>query len=105
LIQRHARLHRGGHGLLVDVDHAAAVRAEIEHHREVDTLPCKTGATAARQQRQAALGAETHHAFGRLHAVQHHHADGFHLEDAGVGGVQHAVMTTEAHIARSQQSQ
>ena len=105
LIQRHARLHRGGHGLLVDVDHAAAVRAEVEHHREVDTLPSKAGATTARQQRQAAFGAETHHALGRLHAVQHHHADGFHLEDAGVGGVQHAVMTTEAHIAGSQESQ
>ena len=105
LIQRHARLHRGGHGLLVDVDHAAAVRAEVEHHREVHALPRQAGATAARQQRQAALGTETHHTLGGLHAVQHHHADGFHLEDAGVGGVQHAVMTTEAHIARSQQSQ
>ena len=105
LIQRHAGLHRGGHGGFVDVDHAATMRAKVQHHREVHALPRQTGATAARQQRQAALGAESHHTLGGLHAVQHHHADGFHLEDAGVGGVQHAVMATEAHIARSHQSQ
>ena len=99
LIQDDAGLDAGPLLLGVHLQDVVQVLAEVHDDGVVDGLAGEAGAAGAGKHRDAFAGGEFHHGLHVGSRARNHHADRFHLVDAGVGAVEQAGMRIEADLA------